>query len=188
MDADVPDIDKLYISWATNLLPEQINFDDMYMERENAIYFCGTISPHGQCENWSLWEPFIQQCSANGIDFHCNDVWQNPLPFSEVQKLAQKSILGADIRGPWHVETRVVTCRVFKNISYGHLGMTNSEQIYEEMDGNMVYNPDTAQLFHDGMSNRENYDMIRKGMQFVKENHTYVNRCSSVLKVFEEGQ
>ena len=188
IDVDVPDVDKMYISWATNLLPDEINFDDMYMERENAIYFCGTISPHGQCENWSLWEPFIKECSENGIDFHCNDVWENPLPFSEVQKQAQKSILGADIRGPWHVQTRVVTCRVFKNISYGHLGMTNSEQIYQEMDGNMVYNSDTAQLFHDGMSNRKNYDMIRKGMQYVKENHTYVNRCNSVLKIFEEGE
>ena len=188
IDVEIPDYDKMYISWASNLLPEQINFDDMYMERENAIYFCGTISPHGVCENWSNWEPFIQQCSENGIDFHCNDVWSNPLSFDEVQKQAQKSILGVDIRSKEHVRQRLVTCRVFKNISYGHLGMTNSEQIYQEMDGNCIYNEDPAELFHEGMANRENYDMIRKGMQYVKENHTYINRCKSVLKIFEEGE
>ena len=115
-------------------------------------------------------------------------MWSNPLPFSEVQKQAQKSILGVDIRSKEHVRQRLVTCRVFKNISYGHLGMTNSEQIYQEMDGNCIYNPDPAELFHEGMANRENYDMIRKGMQYVKENHTYINRCSSVLKIFEEGE
>ena len=43
-----------------------------------------------------------------------------------------------------------------QDISYGHLGLTNSEQIYQEMDGNMIYNPDPAQLFHDGMANRKN--------------------------------
>ena len=96
-------------------------------------------------------------------------------------------MLGPDIRGKWHVETRVVTCRVAKNISYGHLGMTNSEQIYNEMDGNCIYNPDPAELFHDGMRNRENYDLIRKGMEYVKENHTYINRAQSLLKVYEEG-
>ena len=26
----------------------------------------------------------------------------------------------------------------------------------------------------------------RKGMQYVKENHTYINRATSLLKVFEE--
>ena len=70
-----------------------------------------------------------------------------------------------------------------KNISYGHLGLTNSEEIYNEMDGNCIYNSDTAQLFYDGMTNRNNYDIIRKGMQFVKENHTYINRINSILSV-----
>ena len=187
VDAEIPDTDKMYISWASNLLPHEIDFDEMYREREKAIWFCGTISQHGQAENWSNWTPFIQQCQENGIDFHYNDVWENPLSFDEVMELTRRSMLGVDIRGKWHVETRVVTCRVFKNISYGHLGMTNSEQIYEEMDGNMVYNPDCAQLFHDGMENRKNYDLIRKGMQYVKENHTYINRAQSLLAIYEEG-
>ena len=186
VDAEIPDTNKMYISWATDLLPDEIDFSEMYREREKAIWFCGTISPHGQAENWSNWEPFIEQCSNHGLDFHYNDVWQNPLSFADVMDLTRRSMLGIDIRGKWHVETRVVTCRVFKNISYGHLGMTNSEQIYQEMDGNMIYNSDPAQLFHDGMKNRTNFDLIRKGMQYVKENHTYINRATSLLKVFEE--
>ena len=50
----------------------------------------------------------------------------------------------------------------------------------------MVYNYEPAQLFHDGMANRENYDLIRKGMQYVKENHTYINRAQSLLAIYEE--
>jgi hypothetical protein len=55
------------------------------------------------------------------------------------------------------------------------------------MDGNCIYNPDPAELFHDGMRNRKNYDLIKKGMEYVKENHTYINRAQSLLKVYEEG-
>ena len=73
--------------------------------------------------------------------------------------------------------------QVFKNISYGHLGLTNSEEIYNEMDGNCIYNPDTRQLFYDGLDNIDNFDLISKGMQYVKENHTYINRAKSILSV-----
>ena len=48
VDAEIPDTDKMYISWASNLLPHEIDFDAMHREREKAIWFCGTISQHGQ--------------------------------------------------------------------------------------------------------------------------------------------
>jgi len=182
-DYEMNDFDKLYISWATNLLPEEINFDDMYLPRENKIYFCGSISPSGICENSSNFEPFINECNKNGIQFMVNNPWSNPLPTSKMIELIKKSLLGVDIRGNQHLKQRLLTCRVFKNISYGHLGLTNSEEMYAEMDGNCVFNSDPKELFHDGMRNIENYDLIKKGMLFVKENHTYVNRINSILKI-----
>jgi hypothetical protein len=182
-DYEMDDFDKLYISWATNLLPEEINFDNMYLPRENKIYFCGSVSSQGICENMSNFTPFINECQKHGIEFSINNPWTNPLPTSEMIKHVQKSILGVDIRGPQHLKQRLLTCRVFKNISYGHLGLTNSEEMYQELEGNCVYNPDTGKLFHDGMRNRENYELIKKGMIFVKEHHTYVNRIKSILKV-----
>jgi hypothetical protein len=76
-----------------------------------------------------------------------------------------------------------LTCRVFKNISYGHLGLTNSKAIYEELEGNCVYNENTEELFYDGMKNRKNYKLISDGMKFVKENHTYINRINSLISI-----
>ena len=98
-------------------------------------------------------------------------------------ELTRRSMLGVDIRSKEHVKQRLVTCRVFKNISYGHLGLTNSEEIYNEMDGNCIYNTDTRQLFYDGIKNMNNFDLIKDGMQYVKENHTYINRVQSLLSV-----
>lgn len=179
----IKDFDKIYISWATNLLPCEINFDDMHLPRENNIYYCGTISYSGECETVSNLNPFIESCKEYKINFIHNDCWNNPLTSAQVIELSKKSILGIDIRGKKHIKENLVTCRVFKNISYGHLGLTNSLAIYESMDGNCIYNIDTKQLFHDGINNKNNYKLIKKGMNYVKNNHTYLNRINSLLEV-----
>jgi hypothetical protein len=183
VDYEMDDYDKLYISWATNLLPDEFEEEDIYLERENSIYFSGTISNQGVCENYSNWMPFLKACNENGIKFIHNDPWANPLSMGDVINRTQSSILGIDIRGPQHLKQGLLTCRVFKNMSYGHLGLTNSPAVYEELDGNCIYNADTEQLFYDGMSNRKNYDLIKRGMQYVKENHTYINRINSLLSI-----
>ena len=183
VDYEIEDYDKVYISWATNLLPHEIDSQDMYLSRQNAIYFCGTISGQGICENLSNFMPFIQECQKNGIQFYHNDPWSNPIPTHEMIKIVKSSLLGVDIRGPEHLRSRLLTCRVFKNISYGHLGITNSPAIQEALDGNCVYNSDTSQLFYDAMNNRENFKLISDGMKLIKEKHTYVNRINSLISI-----
>jgi hypothetical protein len=183
VDYIIDDFDKFYLSWATNLLPEEFNLDDVYLPRENAIYFCGSLSNSGVCENMSNWLPFMQECKRNNITFYHNDPWKNPLSDDKVKELVQKSLLGIDIRGPEHERTGIITCRIFKNVSYGHLGLTNSKEIYNETEGNCLYNPNPSELFNIGMQNRTNYDFIKKSMLYVKDNHTYINRINSLFSI-----
>jgi hypothetical protein len=183
VDYKMNDYDKVYIAWATNLLPDEFEEDDIYLERENAIYFFGTISAHGVCENYSNWQPFLKACNDNQIKFIANDPWQNPMSMGDVIINTQKSLLGIDIRGPEHLKQGLLTCRVFKNISYGHLGLTNSKAVYEELEGNCIYNENTEELFYDGVKNRSNYKLISDGMKFVQENHTYINRVNTLLSI-----
>jgi hypothetical protein len=183
VDYEMDDYDKVYIAWATNLLPDEFEEEDIHLERENAIYFFGTISAHGVCENYSNWQPFLKACGDNQIKFIHNDPWQNPVSMCDVIINTQKSILGIDIRGPEHLKQELLTCRVFKNISYGHLGLTNSKAIYEELEGNCIYNENTEELFYDAMKNRNNYKLISDGMKFVQENHTYINRVNTLLSI-----
>jgi hypothetical protein len=183
VDYEMDDYDKVYIAWATNLLPDEFEEEDIYLERENSIYFFGTISAHGVCENYSNWQPFLKACGDNQIKFIPNDPWQNPVSMCDVIVNTQKSLLGIDIRGPEHLKQELLTCRVFKNISYGHLGLTNSKAVYEELEGNCIYNQNTEELFYDGMKNRNNYKLISDGMKFVQENHTYINRVNTLLSI-----
>lgn len=180
---EINDFDILYIGWATNLLPHEFNEDWIYLKRENSIYFCGSISPHGVYENYSAFEPFIKECQKNNINFYHNNSWSNPLTSEQIIEYTQKSILGIDIRGPEHVKNGLLTCRISKNISYGHLGLTNSKGIYEELEGHCIYNSKPDILFHDGMNNKDNFSFIKNSMRYIKDNHTYVNRLESYFKI-----
>lgn len=179
----IEDYDKFYVTWATNYLPDEFDLNDIHYDRENKIYFSGNISSHGRCENMSTFEPFIRECRKNGVEFIHNDPFANPLTEEEVILRTKKSILGVDIRGPEHIKNGYIPCRVFKSISWGHLGTTNSQEVYDELEGNCIYQPDTAQLFYDAMSKRSDYNYIRDSMLYIKEHHTYINRINSILSL-----
>jgi hypothetical protein len=175
--------DRLHISWAANALPDKFNLDDVYYPRLNKIWYSGTISNAGVCENYSNFAPFIEECFRNNIEFIYNDPWQNPLTDEQVKKRTMDSVLGVDIRGPELLRNGYIPCRVFKSISWGHLGITNSEETYKELEGNVLYQPDTRQLFYDAMEKRLDYDFIRQSMLYIQENHTYVNRVNNIMSL-----
>ena len=192
------DYDIFYTLWATDLFPEQINFDDMYIPKENYVFFAGTIgggrggpkdcSPAPpEYDNLIYLNPFIQACEELGIEFRYNCPWISPQTFEEQKVIIQKSYLAPDFRHRAFKERGYIPCRTFKNISYGQLGITNSKSVYEFFDGNITYNEDTYQLFFDAEKQRENYDMIRSQMLFVKENHTYINRVNELIEIVNGG-
>jgi hypothetical protein len=180
---EIPNYRKIYITWATNVLPSEFNFEDINHPRENKIWFSGTLSKKGRNENFSVYRPFIKQCKKYGIAFVHNNPFINPLTDEEVIRRTKKSFLGVDLRGPEHVKNGYVPCRVFKSISWGHLGMTNSNEVFQELDGNVLYRRDPEILFDDALTGRSNKQFIKNSMLYVKENHTYLNRVDSILSI-----
>jgi len=180
---NIPDYNKFYITWATNKLPHEINFDDVNYSRKNVINFCGNLSGSGRCENYSTFVPFINECSKNNIPFIHNDPFRNPLSEEEVVKRTKDSIISIDIRGPEHLKNGYVPCRVFKSISAGHLGTTNSQEVYNELNGHCLYEPNTANLFYRAMEKKNDKEFILNSMKYVKEHHTYINRINSLLSL-----
>ncbi|BCV08244.1 MAG: hypothetical protein CM15mL5_0030 [uncultured marine virus] len=125
---------------AANILPEEFDLENINHPRENKIWFCGNLTPNGVCENFSTFKPFLEECKKNNIEFIVNDPWANPLNEEEVKTRTMKSILGVDIRGPEHLRNGYIPCRVFKSISWGHLGTTNSEEVNKELEGHVLFN------------------------------------------------
>ena len=179
----IDDFDKIYIGWATNLMPNEINEDDVYCARSNKVYFLGSLSSDGKYSNIHLIEEFAKECHKNKIEFVVNNFSNNQLSEDDYIDLCKESLLGFDIRCQADVEWGRISCRLYKNMSYGHLGMTNCYEAYKELDEHCIYNQSASQLFYNAMSKKDDFEFIKKGVNYIKEHHTYVNRVKSMIKV-----
>lgn len=183
--------EALYISWATDLLPSEINFDDINIKKTDEIYYIGSYWSANRLEL----EIFRNECIKNKINFIVRDPWKERTTFEENKRLIQISYMAPDIRGSGvtcadseiekcnHLSIGFIPCRTFKNISYGQLGITNSPAVNELFNGRIIYNSNLSQLFYDAKNNLQNHELIREQMDFVKNKHTYINRINSILSV-----
>ena len=185
VDYDIDDFDKVYVAWATNLMPNEMDENDIYLERENNVYFLGTVYYDEPYSNVSEINEFAKECQKNNIGFIVNEFEKNQLSEQDYIQISKKSLFGFDIRGKSNVETGYLPCRVFKNISYGLLGTTNSLEIYNELDGHCVYSKSPSQLFYDAMKRKDDTEFIKECFNYVKNNHTYVNRVKSILSILK---
>ena len=185
----------IYTCWATDLLPNEIVEENIYRKRDNKIYWFGSAN-HKNTKEINI---FYKECMKNGIEMVINDPWRNPLPFEVVQSYTMKSLMSPDFRssgdpnkiargetGTCHKQIGYIACRLFKSISYGHLGITNSRHAYELLEGRVIYNSDEQLLFYDALKEIENYDLIKEQMKIVREKHTFLNRIEDLLKVINE--
>lgn len=170
----------LFQPWATDLLPDEINLSWADLPRKREIHWVGTICG-GEFGNINEIERFRQAAATKGISFHHHG--PGSTSFEDNKRLIQESFVAPAIHGTWQAQKGYIACRVFKNISYGQLGVTNSKAAYDLLHQKMVYSPDTATLFHEAVRQMENKEMILAAMQIVKEKHTYVNRIKSILSV-----
>ena len=179
----IEDFDKVYIGWATNLMPNEINEEDVYYPRSNKVYFLGSISNDGKYANIPLIEEFARECQKNNIEFLLNNFSANQLTEDDYIRLCKESLLGFDIRCQADVEWGRISCRLYKKMSYGHLGMTNCYEAYKELDEHCIYNESASGLFYDAMAKKDDYKFIKDGLNYIKNHHTYVNRVQSLMKV-----
>jgi hypothetical protein len=184
----------IYTCWATDLLPEEIKEEYITYPKENKIYWFGSAN-HENTREIAL---FFKECIQNGIQIEVNNPWTNPLPFELVQEETMKSIMSPDFRssgdpnkialgetGTCHKQNGYIACRLFKSISYGHLGITNSKHAYELLEKKVIYNDDESQLFYDAIPHLINHDLIKEQMKIVREKHTYLNRIQDLFKALE---
>lgn len=98
-------------------------------------------------------------------------------------------MLAPAIVGKRQFEVGYIPCRIFKNISYGNLGITNSHCIAEFLGESIIYDSDNAQLARKAiktLGNPQLSSIIYNQMENVKQNHTYLNRISAILDFFTE--
>ena len=120
------DYDIFYSIWATDLLPNEINFDTRLtpFREPHYAFFGGTIRE----DNQEMFIPFIEECKKENIPFVYNSPWQNPLTIEQMRNAVVQSYLPLDARPNNHLANGYISCRSIKNISYGALCLTNSKE------------------------------------------------------------
>ncbi len=172
----------IYMPWATDLLPHEVEFMKQVMRRtskKNESHWIGTLYEGDKFSNLEKVKPFVTGLREHGITF----CYERNISRQENIKRIQESIVAPAIVGEWQEKEGYIPCRIFKNISYGAMGVTNSKSAYELFNKKIIYNPDTYQLCHDALDHIKNMDIgeLYELMDFVRDNHTYLNRIDSLF-------
>ncbi len=171
----------IYLTWASDLLPEEIEknkFAVFNTQQKHRVMWVGTYGGSLFGNDTEL-TPFIKEAEKHKFQFLIKHQISDELNCQFVQQ----SQLAPAIVGKWQKEKGYIPCRIFKNISYGQMGVTNSARINELFEGKLIYDPDPAQLFHKALNfiKKRDKEPIFELMNIVKEHHTYLNRIETIL-------
>ena len=182
----------IYMPWATDLLPNEIEIIKKKMleiaeVKKRIAIFVGSVGG-GTFGNNSNIELFQKACEENGIPFIATGLYTSGIISTEENiSSIYNSYMAPAIQGDWQCEKGYIPCRIFKNISYGALGITNSKTVWELFNKRIVYNADTYQLFFDARDRLNTITLEEQFqlMDFVKEKHTYLSRIEHLLQFLE---
>jgi len=188
-----------YTYWATDIFPEQINENIRQLEngelgkkRTNEVHFVGHME--------EVWVFFSMICNWKHIPFHhhgasfSKDSARNRT-VEQNMELIQKSFIAPAFQSNHQIKHRYIPCRIFKNISYGKMGMTKTQAVVElfskyleEGELGLLYDPDDIGLVEKGMEYEKTADSelaknrLKRLMEIVRDHHTFLNRLNTFEK------
>ena len=178
-----------YMYWATDLLPAQIDENIKQLHNTNSssqINFVGCMT--------NIWHNFQQNVSRFGIQFnHYGGTFdknssQNKT-IDENAKLIRDSLISPALQDDKQINYKYIPCRIFKNISYGKMGLTNNPIVQELFDNKLIYDADLFMLINKGLqfeSTTDKNTIVKELMEIVRDNHTYLNRIFSIQRFIKD--
>jgi hypothetical protein len=173
------------IYWATDLLPYEIRENmakaQLLNERSRSIHWVGTMARDSVHENASELNAFAMGAKLGGMNVYVHGA-DGTVSISENIRLVQESYMAPAIVGPWQRDVGYIPCRIFKNISYGHFGVTNSEAVDWLFQGRLLrVNSDIMFEYAQARLRKKSLDELHSLMNYVAENHTYLNRIEQLF-------
>ena len=172
--------------WATDLLPHEIDENIKNLESfnvKNISNFIGMPLEHNSILKNSL-EKYNIEYKNYGGTFDKNSDRNKSL--EENMKLIQESIIAPALQTQLQIDNHYIPCRIFKNISYGKMGITNSETVYNLFDKNIIYSDSIDNLVTESLEFNKKEDkniIIKELMIKVRDNHTYINRINFIFEI-----
>jgi len=174
----------IFMPWATDLLPHEIDENIKNLESfeiKDISNFIGMPLEHNLHLREAL-KKYNIKYEIYGGTFNKNS--ERNKSIEENMKLIQESIIAPALQTEWQIEKNYIPCRIFKNISYGKMGITNSEAVYELFNKKIIYSSNIEKLVQKSLEfnkNENKFNIIKELMIEVRDNHTYINRINFII-------
>lgn len=172
----------LWIPWATDLLPHQIDeniskLKNREFKNHNAVSFVGSFT--------TPWYLVKQFCENNNIFF----IKPSNLSVEDNIRFIQGSIIAPAVQDDWQCTNGYIPCRIFKNISYGKMGITNNSAVYKLYNRDIIYDENIDELMRKSIAFEslpfdERINSLVPLMELTRDKHTYLNRIQSLFDFF----
>ena len=172
--------------WGTDLLPYEIDENIKNLESfevKNISNFIGMPLEHNEYLRDALKKYNIEYKNYGGT-FDKNSDRNKSI--EENMKLIQESIIAPSLQTQCQIDNHYIPCRIFKNISYGKMGITNSETVYQLFNKKIIYSDNIEELVDKSLEfnkKDDNFSIIKELMIEVRDNHTYVNRINFIFNL-----
>lgn len=169
----------LYQTWGTDLLPHEIDVND-YVKfdwNKKDINYIGMLYEQG-----SYWLQFFAHVAQQKHQKQLK-LFTQSVSYDDNKSLIRNSFICPDFRSDWHLQCDYIPCRIQKNISYGQVQGTNSPFIKKAFGDYVVFGG-TPETLYDNLVDVSSSNKIKmkEAMQFIKDNHTYINRINNIIK------
>jgi len=188
----------LYLYWATDILPNEIDENIAKLKsgaleekKRREVHFIGYFE--------EIWVYFKYLLGDRGIPFHKHGGAfsfhsHENRSIDQNMDLVQTSLISPALQSDHQVKHRYIPCRIFKNISYGRMGVTNNPAVQElfSLGGHEIICTRDMNELIDGSIGFENTSLenrlskIVPLMEYVRDHHTYYNRIASFCRFLED--
>jgi hypothetical protein len=105
---------------------------------------------------------------------------------SLARRLIRYSRIAPAVAGSWQVENNYLPCRMFKNVSYGALGLTNVKGFEGIFGDSLLYSSEIEGLVEMGFSmpDKRKRAYVAEQQERVAH-HTYANKLKRIIDSFE---
>lgn len=174
----------LYQPWGTNLLPWEF-MEPVFHKNSPFVFWVGSVWDNEQHQgNLEVINDLKKAISKYKLKFV-----QTRVPDILAVKLMRASRIAPAVGGLWQAKVNYLPCRMFKNISYGQLGITNIRRFKDLLGSSFVKGESIEELVDTSLSmSKIQYREQTLAQQEIMKDQTYMQKLLNVFTALNEIQ
>ncbi len=172
----------LYEPWGTNLLPWEFK-NPVFPKSSPFVFWVGSIWNNDQNQG-NLEE--IEKLKKVLGKHHVYFLHPRYVPDFIHWRLIRWSRIAPTVAGNWQVKVNYLPCRMFKNISYGQLGITNVKKFEDLLGSSFIKSDSIEDLVEKSLAfSEKKYISLVKDQQEIIKKQTYMQKVMNLFKGLE---